>query len=418
MSLYHNPLHRPIQLGRYERVLIIVLHANDLPFVSDLHIVIKVDDTTHKTRTSGTSSCNPTWSEENFIAPRFRGSFLVLEVFHGKELLGITQAPLERILNAVDCDARQTCTLKLCTVDEMPRSTGTVTLHLTRLPLFIAASLPQYHLPPSSSCPLLSSPVFNPPAHEIRRILETMEPSLVTPRFASVGESLFVKYGSRISIREAMALVYIKQRTSIPVPEVRLCFQDNEKTYIVMDRIKGRTLDDCLKGSTITNEQLRSVAAQLGDFVLQLRSLDAKKSMGSWPSGPFDNLFFDPPPLCEFQDMAEFHSYWIWRLGSHMGLPEIPSALRENQPCKVVLTHGDLAPRNILVDGGEITGVVDWETLGWYPDFWERMAASRVLETQQWQDELSIALGPINDLSAQYPAVLGDTFFRPWADLF
>ena len=37
---------------------------------------------------------------------------------------------------------------------------------------------------------------------------------------------------------------------------------------------------------------------------------------------------------------------------------------------QVYLTHGDL-PHNILVDGSGITAIVDWETAGYYPDFWE-----------------------------------------------
>ncbi|EDR08119.1 uncharacterized protein LACBIDRAFT_297829 [Laccaria bicolor S238N-H82] len=38
---------------------------------------------------------------------------------------------------------------------------------------------------------------------------------------------------------------------------------------------------------------------------------------------------------------------------------------------QVHFTHGDLLPHNILVDGSKITAIVDWETAGYYPDFWE-----------------------------------------------
>jgi Phosphotransferase enzyme family len=38
---------------------------------------------------------------------------------------------------------------------------------------------------------------------------------------------------------------------------------------------------------------------------------------------------------------------------------------------KVHLTHGDLLPHNILVEGSKITGILDWETAGYYPEFWE-----------------------------------------------
>lgn len=37
----------------------------------------------------------------------------------------------------------------------------------------------------------------------------------------------------------------------------------------------------------------------------------------------------------------------------------------------VHLTHGDLLPQNILVEGSTITGIIDWETAGYYPAFWE-----------------------------------------------
>ncbi|KAJ2925333.1 hypothetical protein H1R20_g11795, partial [Candolleomyces eurysporus] len=39
---------------------------------------------------------------------------------------------------------------------------------------------------------------------------------------------------------------------------------------------------------------------------------------------------------------------------------------------KSVFTHGDIAPRNILVSkSGRILALVDWENAGWYPDYWE-----------------------------------------------
>jgi hypothetical protein len=38
---------------------------------------------------------------------------------------------------------------------------------------------------------------------------------------------------------------------------------------------------------------------------------------------------------------------------------------------QVCLTHGDLLPHNILVDGSEVTAITDRETAGYYPGFWE-----------------------------------------------
>ncbi|PLB33735.1 aminoglycoside phosphotransferase family protein [Aspergillus candidus] len=37
-----------------------------------------------------------------------------------------------------------------------------------------------------------------------------------------------------------------------------------------------------------------------------------------------------------------------------------------------VFTHADIAPRNVMVDEeNRVTGLLDWEWAGWYPDYWE-----------------------------------------------
>ncbi len=33
--------------------------------------------------------------------------------------------------------------------------------------------------------------------------------------------------------------------------------------------------------------------------------------------------------------------------------------------------HADLVPKNIIVEGSTITGIVDWALSGFFPDFWE-----------------------------------------------
>lgn len=302
---------------------------------------------------------------------------------------------------------------------------SSVTLHMTPLPPFIADSLPQYHLPPTpSSCQcldesLLAGPVFNPSPHDKARILSAWaslpphdETGMTSIRL--LDSSLVVKCGGQHIIREAMAMMYIRQQTSIPVPMVHFCFQDGRISYLVMDRVKGRSLVTCL--SEIPDRQLKNVVSQLACFIQQLRKLGSSKTMGSWPSGPYDNVLFDPPPLREFHDKQEFQAYWIYRLGTLMGLPEIPSALREiGEEHDIILAHGDLAPRNIMVDDGEITGIIDWDTLGWYPDFWELMMATKGSGlSSKWISELSLAFGQRPHASDHYERVLFDVFFRQW----
>ncbi|KAI0032374.1 hypothetical protein K488DRAFT_33700, partial [Vararia minispora EC-137] len=45
-----------------------------------------------------------------------------------------------------------------------------------------------------------------------------------------------------------------------------------------------------------------------------------------------------------------------------------------NEQADICFTHGDLVPKNIMVDpsdGYRITGILDWENAGFYPSFWE-----------------------------------------------
>jgi len=60
---------------------------------------------------------------------------------------------------------------------------------------------------------------------------------------------------------------------------------------------------------------------------------------------------------------------------------EEDAALRETIPQQdgpwppPVFTHGDLSASNVLVEGDKITGIIDWETSGWYPQYWEYTSA-------------------------------------------
>ena len=59
-----------------------------------------------------------------------------------------------------------------------------------------------------------------------------------------------------------------------------------------------------------------------------------------------------------------------------------------------VFTYGVIAPRNMLVNEScRITGIVDWELTGWYPEFWEYakiIEPSRDKDWQSWRDRTAM----------------------------
>jgi Ser/Thr protein kinase RdoA (MazF antagonist) len=60
----------------------------------------------------------------------------------------------------------------------------------------------------------------------------------------------------------------------------------------------------------------------------------------------------------------------------------------------VKFTHGDIKHHNILVDEeGHITGLLDWESAGWYPEFWEYTTALRFVPKDFWWYEFLMKAG-------------------------
>ncbi|KAL2856737.1 hypothetical protein BJX68DRAFT_229393 [Aspergillus pseudodeflectus] len=51
---------------------------------------------------------------------------------------------------------------------------------------------------------------------------------------------------------------------------------------------------------------------------------------------------------------------------------------QQNRSWPLVFTHGDLSSLDILARGDKIVGMIDWETAGWYPSYWEYTSAHQV----------------------------------------
>ncbi|KAL8371966.1 hypothetical protein RB595_001669 [Gaeumannomyces hyphopodioides] len=71
-------------------------------------------------------------------------------------------------------------------------------------------------------------------------------------------------------------------------------------------------------------------------------------------------------------------------------------------PAKVVFTHGDFRPANIMVDKDKngiwrVVSIVDWDTSGFYPEYWESVKMTNNLgscETFDWYRYLPDSVSP------------------------
>ncbi|KAJ5719781.1 kinase-like protein [Penicillium malachiteum] len=144
---------------------------------------------------------------------------------------------------------------------------------------------------------------------------------------------------------------FISQRTSISVPKVFCAFTCSGWTYIVMERIKGDIIGNSwVKRSEDSKTKLLS---QLAEMICKMRGLRPSE---------------DTRELIKQQS-----TFWPLRL-----------------------THGDLSSLNILVRGDYIVGIIDWETAGWYPSYWEYTSAHQVNpQNSFWVHEIDRFLQPM-----------------------
>ncbi|KAG5930447.1 hypothetical protein E4U53_002234 [Claviceps sorghi] len=196
-----------------------------------------------------------------------------------------------------------------------------------------------------------------------------------------------LKKGPRVDLTEAATMEFVASRTSIPVPCVYCSFVRKGETYIVMERIRGKTFGEASRWLTWAQREL--IFAQLREMVQELRSLQ--------PPGPVIGSFFGGS-LCDcrmsnkstrfgpFPSTRDFHR-WLREDFHPDQHPEhedsedwdeakLMVALQDREDwAPPVFTHCDLHPMNILVRDGKVVGVVDWEMSGWWPSYWEYTSA-------------------------------------------
>lgn len=189
---------------------------------------------------------------------------------------------------------------------------------------------------------------------------------------------------------------FVRQHTSIPVPRPWGSFRCGGYVYLVMQRVSGASLSDSM-WSNFTEEEKCSVVEQLRGFVHQLRNIPPRSGsvVGS----------VNGAQGCDYRLCGVPHGpYLNEQQMNHqlrMGIPlrDVPPKVVESHSRKhpLVFTHGDIAGRNIMMDGARVVALVDWEGAGWFPAHWEYCKAryaSGYLHNEDWMARISKFIPP------------------------
>lgn len=206
----------------------------------------------------------------------------------------------------------------------------------------------------------------------------------------SLGSNLILKERSDSPPNfEAENIRYLTEKTTIPVPViVEEWSEENGRYFIITKRIRGEPLS-AVWGSMSTAERDR-VAKQTADFLLQLRQLRSPR-MQSLGGRPIFSAFLFPNGYgLPHGPLSSDDELWEEMTKSWKGVPEkARQRLRERMPPAMpyTFTHGDLTNVNIIVEGGNLAGIIDWEASGYFPVWWEFTCAGIGLgqEDQEWK---------------------------------
>jgi aminoglycoside phosphotransferase len=137
---------------------------------------------------------------------------------------------------------------------------------------------------------------------------------------------------------------------------------------------------------------------------MELRSVPPPEgtSVGGVDGGPFYDCRLPSNPLWgPYATTRDFHEALANGANLDVEYAQLPDDVPElfefyrQSGNQLVLTHGDLSSLNILVDGDEVMGILDWETGGWFPPYWEYTCAKNANPHNLfWAEEVDKFLEP------------------------
>jgi len=168
---------------------------------------------------------------------------------------------------------------------------------------------------------------------------------------------------------------YIREHTTIPTPSIIEVVNDNDDSWFSMTRVLGISLTDAWGTMTLASQERTRL--ELQGYLSQLRSLKSPTPpyIGSCSNGAaYDHRLNNGLPSGPFASLSEFHDILVAPV-ARCPRPELVGIFRRKlrDSHRIVFSHADLGSDHVFVEPetGQITGIIDWEMTGWWPEYWE-----------------------------------------------
>ncbi|KAK7688266.1 hypothetical protein QCA50_008636 [Cerrena zonata] len=215
---------------------------------------------------------------------------------------------------------------------------------------------------------------------------------------------LFLKRTDPAILRSgSLANIFVAANTTIPVPTILDFVDDGEYSMVLMTQLPGESVRQPILDGIITEEYFEST---MRDWLIQLRDLPIPdpQRVSSFDGGQCLSFRVHKDPFGPFPDIASFHRRLLRMCPAADGQRLENEVVHKSydKSHRILFTHGDIHVHNILAHNGHISGLVDWDCAGWYPEYWDYAVAiyhirrhpfwvgcfSRIFP--QYEDELEI----------------------------
>lgn len=195
---------------------------------------------------------------------------------------------------------------------------------------------------------------------------------------------LYVK-GSRALWHQSLvseygALELVRRHTLITVPRPLDLVSDSERSNLLVSRVPDVHVGLCI--NLLSDDQADTLVRDLQDCVGELRAIRREAAQEHMITNAIGRACYDHwinmalnygkdrgDFVGPFTDEDEFNK--TPQCGALPGLSHRGGH-------RIFFTHSDVNIRNIMVHNGRLSGIVDWENSGWYPEYWEYTKAQFV----------------------------------------
>ena len=178
---------------------------------------------------------------------------------------------------------------------------------------------------------------------------------------------LYIKFGEYENIKsEALATMHVATHTTIPVPTVLDVVPHPRGACMIMTALPGYPAGIQLNRGILPRQVFEDT---MRDWLSQLRALPTPSSdaVTNFAGGKLRCDRASDDRFGPFPSIAAFHRY----VGC---CPERIRPFTErsySKPHRICFFHGDIHLHNVLAEDGKLTGLIDWECAGWWPEYWD-----------------------------------------------